>query len=399
MPSTDTPDGATPTAPAPALGTAAARASNQFGFELWKRVAKAPGNVALSPTSITAALTMAWAGAKGPTEVEMRAVLHGEGEPVAAMTAWFALSRALTAPGRPVTLGIANRMFGEKTLAIEESYRKRTEAMAAAEVERLDFVGAAEKARGTINAWVADKTEQRIKDLLPAGSVDSNTRLVLVNAIYFLADWASPFASDRTTPQPFTLADGKRASVAMMRQVGGFRLARVKGAAVLELPYEGRDLAMLVVLPDAKAAGTAAIEARLDVATLDGWRAALADQRVAVSLPRFTIDPASPMALSGALQALGMKAAFAPDAADFSGIVTPATPEQRLYLSEVFHKAFVKVDEKGTEAAAATAAVMRATGAAPAPPVEFMADRPFLFLIVDQASGLVLFMGRVTDPR
>jgi serpin B len=385
-------------APLPAEAAPLATASNAFGFDLWSRVRATPGNLVISPASISTALAMTWGGAKGPTSAEMKKALRLDLDPDAAMIGWGKLATALQDRSRSLQLRIANRLFGEQSYQFEAAYLEKTRAAYGAPLEPLDFVKAPEPSRAHINKWVEDQTEQRIKDLLPPRSIVADTRLVLVNAIYFLADWQDQFEKQQTTQQPFTIAPGRTQPAMLMRRRGAYRMARADGVAVLELPYAGGDAAMLVVLPD-RVDGLPAVEKALDAARLTAWTQALADQQVQVWLPRFVVDPPAAMELAKPLKALGMARAFDRARADFTAIANPPRPEDRLYVGAVFHKAFVKVDEKGTEAAAATAVVMpRATGMAPPVP-EFKADHPFLFFIVDKASGLVLFMGRVAEPK
>ncbi|HWO26457.1 MAG TPA: serpin family protein [Kofleriaceae bacterium] len=411
-----------PSAADPAAAALAA-ASNAFGFDLWSRVRAAPGNLSISPASISIALAMAWGGARGETAAEMKQVLRVGAEADAAMAAWGRLAAALQGPSRSLVLRIANRLFGEQRYQLEGAYLEKTRAAFGAPLEPVDFAGAPEPARAHINQWVADQTEQRIRDLLPPGSIDPATRLVLVNAIYFLADWLNPFEKEATSALPFTVAPGQTRSAMMMVQQNTYRMAKTDGVSVLELPYAGGDAArgelfhrlgladvlelpyvggdaaMIIVLPD-QAFGLEAVEASLDTARLTRWMQALTSQEIILWLPRFVIDPPAALELGWELQALGMVRAFDRERADFTGIASPPQPADRLFISAVFHKAFVRVDEQGTEAAAATA-VVEVDGAAPEPePVlELKIDHPFLFFIVDRASGLVLFMGRVTDPQ
>jgi serpin B len=383
---------------APAAVAPLAAASNAFGFDLWSRMRATPGNLALSPASISTALAMTWGGAKGDTAAEMKQTLRLTVDADAAMAGWGKLSAALQDRSRSLRLRIANRLFGEQTYKFEPAYLDRTKAAFGAPLEALDFAHAPEPARAHINKWVEDQTEQRIKDLLPPRSVTSDTRLVLVNAIYFLADWQEQFERQATIERPFSIAPGKTRPAKLMRREGRYRLAQAGGVSVLELPYVGGDAAMLVVLPD-KVDGLEAVEKSLDAAKLTAWTQALADREVFVWLPRFVVDPPAAMELAKPLQALGMARAFDAGRADFTGIANPPKPNDRLYIGAVFHKAFVKVDEKGTEAAAATAVMMPKGAGMPPQPIEFKADHPFLFFIVDKASGLVLFMGRVAEPR
>ena len=377
--------------------TRLARSSNAFGFDLYRGLGAAPGNRVVSPASVSTALTMVWGGARGGTAVQMARVLRFEGSPEAVMQASGRMAASLQDPSRPIVFRIANRLFGEKTAEFEPAYLEATKAAFGAALEPVDFKKTAEKARLLINGWVEEKTEKRIKDLIPSGGVSRETRLVLVNAIYFLGDWAEPFAQEATRPAPFTVSASVKKDVPTMHEVESFRFAAKDGLKAVELPYQGGQMSMLLVLPDA-VDGLAPLESSLTAERVDGIVASLAATRVHVSLPKFEIDPPGALGLAGALAKLGMEDAFSPAMADFTAIANPPDPRDRLFLSEVFHKAFVKVDEKGTEAAAATAAVMARAGAVMAPPAEFKADHPFLFFIRDNASGMILFMGRVADP-
>jgi len=374
-----------------------AKASNAFGVDLYGQLRARPGNLALSPAGISIALAMTWGGAKGDTAAQLRKVLHLDGDPATVGAAWGKLAGALQDPARPLTLRIANRLFGEQSFRFERPFLDATAAAYGAPLEPLDFVHAAEAQRVHINGWVADRTAQRITNLLPPASLDDTTRMVLVNAIYFLADWASPFEPKATFAQPFHRTATDDVSTMMMHQRATYGVAHQGGVSVLAMPYRGGDAEMWIVLPD-KIDGLAEVERTLDAATLDGWRAALAPQEVQLTLPRFVIDPADPAELAQPLATLGMPDAFDAAKADLTGIGVPPDPRNRLFISRVFHKAFVKVDEKGTEAAAATAVVAVEGAGMPAPAPQLAVDHPFLYLIVDKASGLVLFMGRVADP-
>jgi serpin B len=397
MPAPATPTTAPAAMPAAETATKLASSSNALGFDLYARAKAAPGNLAMSPASISAALAMTFGGARGETEAQMKRVLHVDGTHDTVMTEWGQLSRALQDPARPFVLRIANRLFGEKTIKFEQPFIDKTQASFAAPLEPNDFLGAFEPARVHINAWVEDQTAHRIKDLLPPNALDKRTRLVLVNAIYFLADWAEPFDKSRTEDAPFYVSASTPKKTPMMHGTG-HRLAQLDGVTVAELPYKGGDASMLVILPDAKD-GLPDVERTLTAAKLEAWRAALLPETVSVSLPRFEVSPTPSMSLGEDLKSLGMPDAFSGEKADFTGIANPADPRDRLKIDKVFHKAFVKVDEKGTEAAAATAVVMaKGGGPPPAPPRAFVADHPFVFVILDKSTGLVLFLGRVADP-
>lgn len=370
-----------------------AAGSNQLGFELWAQVRTQSGNLALSPTSISTALAMAAAGARGNTLTQMQQVLHIDAD---APAAWGKLAAGLQSPDRKLTLRIANRLFGEASFGFDKAYVEQTRTMFGAPLEPLDFKGNPEAARVHINAWVEAQTEHRIKDLLPGGTIKPVTRLVIVNAIYFLADWLEPFEKERTFDEPFFTGKDNSKRVPTMHTTTDLRYAKLAGVSMVALPYQGGDASMLIVVPDA-VDGLAQVEQGLTADTFATWRSALAQQRVFVSLPKFTIDPAEPIELAEKLAALGMTDAFMRGLADFTGIANPASPEERLVISKVIHKAFVKVDEEGTEAAAATAVMAEGAGAMQVEYKEFKADRPFLFFIIDEPRDLVLFMGRVAS--
>lgn len=374
-----------------------ARSSNAFGFDLYQRLRQRPGNLILSPASLSTALTMTWGGARSATAVEMKKVLHLEGTAEAAMAASGALAHSLQEPKRPVTFRIANQLFGEKTYRFEAAYLERTRAAYGAALEPLDFKAAPEPARVHVNEWVEKKTERRIKDLIPPGGIERDTRLLLVNAIYFLGDWEQPFPARQTRPAPFHLSATETRTVPTMNQAGRFRIAARDGVTALEMPYKGGEFSMVVLLPD-RADGLAALESGLDLKRLDALLAGLATELVSVAIPKLEIRPPESLSLGDDLKALGMPLAFDRDRADFTGMANPPDPRDRLVLSKVFHQGWIRVDEKGTEAAATTAVTMTFAGAAPSQPRLFKADRPFLFLLRDKASGLVLFLGRVSDP-
>ena len=385
--------------PAPGDLGGLAKSNNALAVDLYAKARAQAGNLALSPISISTALTMTWGGARGETAAQMKKVLHAEGDADKAMDVSGKLVASFGGADSKVTLRVANRLFGEKTYSFEQAYLDRTKAAFGAPLEGLDFKHAFDPSRIHINEWVAKQTQDRIKDLIPKGGVNAETRLVLTNAIYFLGDWMSPFKKESTRPAPFHATASASSDVPTMNQTAHFRFAATDGVKLLELPYEGGEVAMLFALPDAPA-GLDAVEKRLSTEAIDKWVSALQHENVIVALPKFEINPAQSLALGDTLKALGMPLAFDPAKADFTLIANPPSPADRLYISQVFHKAFVKLDEKGTEAAAATAVVMaRAGAAAPSkPPSEFKADHPFLFFLRHVRSGAILFMGRVSDP-
>lgn len=375
-----------------------AKGSNQFGFDLYARIRSSAGNLALSPASISAALAMTYGGARGETASQMRAVAHFSGDPETTMTTWGGELRTLTDTSRPMKLRVANRLFGEKSYALEAAYLDRTKSAFDAPLEPVDFKNEPDATRALINRWVEKQTEDRIQDLLPDTSINEETRLVLVNAIYFLADWMEPFDKLFTTQEPFHLTSTTEKTVSTMKRTAHLPVAQVDGMRMVELLYQGGQTAMWIVIADA-VDGLAAVEEKLSQTTLASWSKKLATAYVGLELPRFEVNPSESLALKDELIALGMGDAFDRRRADFTAIANPPDPEDRLVIGNVIHKAFVKTDEKGTEAAAATAVEMMRAGSGPPPkPIEFKVDRPFLFFIVDKPSSLVLFMGRVTDP-
>lgn len=374
-----------------------AQSSNALGFDLYQRLRQKPGNLVISPASVTTALTLAWGGAQGETAAQMRKVLHLEGPAGEVMDTWGWLSRVLQSPSRPIVFRIANQLFAEKTYKLVPAYGSRTKAAFGAPVELLDFKTAPEPARVHINQWIESRTEHRIKDLVPPHGVGPDTRLVLVNAIYFLGDWYVPFEREATRPAPFFLTASQKKTVPTMNQTRELRVAQKDGVTAVELPYQGPEMSMLLLVPDA-VGGLAAVESTLNSKRLDTLLSALKEERISLSLPKFEVNPSESLALGEDLKALGMTNAFDRKVANFNGIANPPNRNDRLSLGEVFHKGFVRVDEKGTEAAAASMGGL-VTGAGPPPsPRPVKVNRPFLFLIRDNTSGLIVFLGRVSDP-
>ncbi len=379
----------------PADATAAAASIDAFGWDLLRALARGD-NTVVSPASIAIALAMAQAGAGGETASQMNAVLHGAGSGSGAGI--NALDQALAARNGTFTdagshdltvaLRVANAPFAQAGMTPEPSYLDALASRFGAGLRLVDYRRDPEAARKLINAWVESQTEGRIPRLLAPGILDTLTRLTLVNAIYLKAPWQVPFDAELTKPAPFTRADGSTVDVPTM--AGGLqqlRYAEGSGWKAVELPYAGGSLAMTIVVPD----DLAAFVQHLDGMQFGQITGALAEREVELWLPRFAIRAETDLART--LATLGMPLAFDPQLADFSGI----TAEERLYISAVVHQANISVDEKGTEAAAATAVAMAAT-AMPADSVTLRVDRPFLFAVRDLPTGAILFLGQVTDP-
>ncbi len=380
----------------PETEQAVAASINAFAVDLHKQLGAEPGNLFVSPASIAIVFAMTHAGAKGDTAAELAKAFHF---PATELHAGFGgtLARWNAASGG-LELDVANRLFGEKTVAFEPTFLELTKTTFGAALEPVDFKTAFEPARAQINAWVAEQTHDKIKDLLPQGGVSDATRLVLVDAIYFKAQWAEPFHAFATKDAPFHGTAGDE-TVKLMNRIDDMRLgvlADVK-ARVVELPYTGDGYAMTIVLPD-DVKGLPALEKALTADALKTWIDGATTQRVDLFLPKFRIEPGEALALRKTLEKLGVVTAWDAAKADFTGI---APKSEQLAISEAFHKAFIAVDEAGTEAAAATAVSMKAGSAAPPAdphPVKVVVDHPFLFLVRDTKTGAILFMGRFADP-
>jgi serpin B len=366
--------------------------TNAFGLSLWWSMPG--GNMAFSPASIATTLAMVWTGARSDTARQMATVLQLDGDADRVAAEWGALAKQLQAAAG-VTLRIANRLYGHSGYAFVDDFRARLETAFGAPMETVDFAASADRVRTAINAWVAAQTERAIANLLPAGALDASTRLVLVNAVYFRGLWAAPFAPHLTVAKPFWSTATTSTNVPTMHHTGSHTIGQIDGGRIVVLPYRGNSTAMVIARPDERD-GLDVVERGLSADSLARAIATAVSARVELALPRFTADP--PVAkLNSALAELGMPLPFDAERADFTAMANPGSYAEELYLAAVFHKAYVKTDEQGTVAAAATAASMVARGR-PASPEPFHLDRPFAFFIVDTRSGLVLFMGRIVDP-
>jgi serpin B len=392
----DLPRQAAPDAPAGDLAELVA-GSSAFALDLYGALRAAPGNLFFSPYSISLALAMAYAGARARTEQQMAGTLHFTLSQERMHPAFNALDQELAGRGAGARgkdgagfrLNIANALWGQEGYQFLKPFLDTLAVHYGAGLRLLDFAGTPEASRVAINNWVSDQTEGRIEDLIPPGLIDSLTRLVLTNAIYFNAAWASPFAAHLTQDGPFFLLDGTPVETPMMRQVETFGYAAGPGFQAVELPCDGHELAMLILVPDAGQFDS--LEQALDAAVLYEALSQLQRRRLALSLPLFKVE--SQFSLGAILSGLGMPDAFG-DQADFSAM----EPRGELSITDVVHQAFVAVDEAGTEAAAATAVIMMTRAMMPVDPLEVTIDRPFFFVIRDLQSGAVLFAGRLVDP-
>lgn len=366
-----------------------------FALDLYAQLRTQGGNLFLSPHSISSALAMTYAGARENTAAEMEKALHFTGGQAGTPPAFAALQERLAEIEKKghIQLAVANSLWPQQDYPFLPEYLDGVKAAYGSVIAPQDFKSDTEGARRTINRWVEEKTRDKIKDLIQPGNLDPLTRLVLVNAIYFKGSWAGPFDPAQTEEGAFFVSPAAEVRVPLMAKTQRFPYAEFEDVQVAKLPYAGGELSMLVVLPREKD-GLAALEARLAPERLAEWRAGLAEREVRIFLPKFKLTWGA-VKLNGALKALGMADAFSDTQADFSGMDGQL---HWLYIGAVLHKAFVEVNEEGTEAAAATAVVMRMKAMRPATPPEFRADHPFLFLIQEEETGAILFMGRVADP-
>jgi serpin B len=377
----------------PANVAAVVAGNNQFAYDLYSTLSGTnTGNMIFSPYSISTALAMTYAGAKGQTATEMAQTLHftlpqDDLHPAMGQLMYQINSQG----GSNYQLDVANHLWGQTGFAFLPSYLNTTRNDYQAPLTPLDFIHDPEGARKTINTWTANQTNQKILDLLPPGSVTSAMRLNLTNAVYFKGNWDSPFDANQTRPETFHLSGGSLESAAMMHQRGMFMYGAFQNFSMLDMPYAGGDLSMVAILPS-QTASLSAMEKSFNMQILNQDERELTNTTVQVGLPKFTMTQG--FNLGGTLAGMGMPSAFG--AADFSGM----DGAQDLSISGVIHKAFISVDEKGTEAAAATSIGVEVTSVYVPPPPQaiFDADRPFDFLIRDDKSGSILFMGRMSDP-
>ncbi len=381
-----------------------AKGNTAFALDLYSRLKEQPGNFFFSPFSVTAALVMTMAGARGNTETEMAKVLRQDLSRDRLHPALGSLIRDLNsrkvkadeegdpnAAGKPAfELVLANSLFGQKGFTFLPEFIEGNRKAYDAGFSELDFKADPEKSRLAINAWVAEKTRKRVTDILAPGMVKTDTRLALANALYFIAQWAAPFKVEATQEGTFRLDAKDSVKVPFMHKMDSYRIAETETHQVLILPYRGNELAMVILLPKT-VDGLASVEAGLKPEEFWATLRSAKWADVEVTIPKFRIE--SFFNLKDTLLALGMKDAFSDVSADFSGM----TGKKDLFVGLVIHKSFVGVDEKGTEAAAATVVLMTLKGM-PQKDKDFLADHPFLFSIVDFKTESMLFLGRVSNP-
>ena len=372
-------------APSPE-GSPVVAGNTAFAIDLYKQLAAKPGNLFFSPLSLSSALAMTYAGARGETAGQMADVLHFSADQAALHQGLAALTRDLNVQSGGHELSIANALWGQKGEGFLDAYLAALEEHYGAGLREVDFAADAQGARKTINTWVAKQTMDKIRELLRASDIDPATRLVLTNAIYFKGLWLEPFDKRHTKDAAFHVSPDETVTVPMMELTKACRHYQAKGFQAIELPYKGDALSMVIVLPQA-VNGLAALERSLTPDTVAQAVTGMQERTVVVNLPRFKAT--TEVRLQETLAQMGMPLAFSPQA-DFSGI----NGKKDLFISAVVHQATVDVNEEGAEAAAATAVVMKRG----APPPRFVADHPFLFLIRDRRSDSILFLGRVANP-
>lgn len=394
------------------LGVAAQQAANPalvdgntaFALDLYGSFSKdGDGNLLFSPYSISQALAMTYAGANGETATQMADTLHFTLDQDAVPGAFQALNDDLVTRGTadadpdrgypPRSLQIANGLWGEQTFPFSTVFSVELATSYGAGLQPADFIGDPDGVRAGINQWVADHTGDKIQNIVPEGAITTDSRLVLANAVYFYGGWLLTFDESNIADGDFTLADGSTTTVPFMHQQDHFGYAQGDGYQVIDLPYAGSQFSFTVILPEDGQFD--AVEQGLTPDTLATALSQIGDRELILAMPKFEFEYSA--SLANTLQALGMTDAFDANLADFSGMLDAAAPNP-LFIGDVLHKAFIAVDENGTEAAAATV-VMMAGAAAPAePPLEVDIDRPFIFLIRDTQTGTILFMGRVMNP-
>lgn len=385
-----------------------ARGSNAFALDLYREVARDGDNLFFSPASISLAMGYAYRGADGETAQQMRDVMHFGASPEGYLSGAGALDRLMNLSGDGRELRSANAFWVRDRLELVPGFEADLQREASGSFRRVNFASDPEAAREEINRWVAERTNDRIEDLIAKGVIGSKTAAVLVNAIYWKADWLKPFRAESTRPEPFFMADGNRIETDLMKARNDFRGIERGSVKLVELPYAGEEVSMVAILPD-EPDGLAALEDSLTASRLEDWLGRLDEAEpydTVLTIPKMSLDWNAD--LGSALKRMGAPLPFT-DQANFDRMA--AFPQSSLSdwcgltISNVIHKANIDVDEKGSEAAAVTAVVMGGVivtgsrGPPPPPPFVFRADHPFMFLLRDKRSGAILFIGRLVDPN
>lgn len=381
-------------------GDSATSIINGGGERIFRVVSeKHTGNICLSPYSIQAALAMTYAGAEGTTKDQMSQALDFPKSPSELAFGFKVLDEALKnstkAPGGDMAFNVANRLFGASGFTFRPAFLELLKQEFLAPLEELDFKKDPAFATDAINKWVEKQTEKRIRDLIPAGALTKATTLVLANALYLKVPWADEFPAGATSDRPFQVDGGKKVPVPTMSRTGSFGCLHTKGFTLVGIPFRGGDFQFLIFLPDRELPSVFPVSALLEAG------AKLPEKDVALFLPKFKLEPPT-ISLSQTLQALGIKAAFdIPQGSANFDSMAPRKPDDYLCVSDVFHKTCFALDEKGIEAAAATAVVMMRDMAVlvKRDPIEIRVDRPFYFAIQHIPTSACLFLGRITDPR
>jgi len=367
--------------------SAVVNANNEFAFDLYSKYKPREGNIFFSPYSISTALAMTYEGARGQTAEEMKNVFHFPDEGVR-RPGFARLYNEINKKDKKYQLSTANALWAQQDYKFLDQYFSTIERYYDGDVTNLDFKGETEKSRITINNWVEDQTNNKIKNLIPQGAIDGSTRLVLTNAVYFKGDWVLKFDKKKTKEADFKVSPDKTVKVQMMSLIGDkakFNYAETEELQILEMPYEGDELSMLVILPRKNLESI-----DINNEKLNELKGMLHETNVGVYMPKFKFE--TKYFMKEDLKEMGMPTAFNQNTADFSGM----TGNRDLFISKVIHQAFVEVNEEGTEAAAATAVVMAKSAAFKSD--IFRADHPFIFIIQQKATGNILFMGRVVNP-
>ncbi len=365
------------------------KGNNRFAFNLFEEVQKEGENVFFSPYSISSALAMTYTGAEGGTRQEMQKVFGFSNDKQGQAEAYHMLNKHLdTLNDEKVKLNVANSLWCQNNYNFLDDFLNINKKYYQAGIKKVDFRSNHAEARKQINQWVEEETNKKITDLIKEGMLSPSVRLVLANAIYFKGTWAYPFEKSKTRPEIFYMNEKNRKRVLFMHRSVSVKYYEDELAQVIELPYAGEDLSMMILLPQ-EISGIHKLESKLDTDLYQEYQESMFSKKVELWLPRFRVE--TQYNLNKPLKILGMNSAFSGNA-DFSGM----TGKKELFISDVAHKAFVEVNEKGTEAAAATGAVM--TKSSLVKKVEFRADHPFIYMIKDNRTGAILFMGRLNEP-